>query len=95
MYKNLAAFLGLLINKKIVYFFIIFCLKTHKLNIIKIKQEDYKKELVKDIEIFPKKIETRSVSMVVKDTEILQKMKNKGQLSIVKKYHKMRKNTLW
>ena len=29
-------------------------------------------------EIFPKKKETKSVSMVVNDIEIFQKMKNKG-----------------
>ena len=51
--------------------------KIHQLNMIKITKKDYRKGIVKQIKIFLKEKETKSVSMVVNDTEILHKMKNK------------------
>ena len=47
--------------------------------------------LVNDIEIFPKKKETESVSMVVNDVKIFQKMKNKRLVVYRKKFFKMLK----
>ena len=54
----------------------------HQLNIIKIIKKDYKIKLVKNIKDFLKKKEDRkSKNIVVKDTKIYQKMKNKSLLS--------------
>ena len=44
-----------------------------------------KKKLVKYIKVFQKKNKKKSDSMVVKDTKISQKMKNKSWLSIEKR----------
>ena len=44
-------------------------------------------------EIFSKKNETKSVSMVLNDVEIFQEIKNKGQLSI-KKIYKVKNTSL-
>ena len=49
------------------------------------------KNLRNNIEIFPKKKETKSVSMVVDDIEIFQKMKSKRQLSIEEDLRKLEK----
>ena len=46
------------------------------------------------LKVFLKKIKKKSDNMVVNDTKIYQKMKNKGLFSIGKKYCKMRKNRL-
>ena len=43
-----------------------------------------KKKLKKDIKVFLKKNKKKSNNMVVSDTKISQKMKNKSLLSIVK-----------
>ena len=54
----------------------------HQLNIIKIIKKDYKIKLVKNIKDFLKKKEDKkSKNIVVKDTKIYQKMKNKSLLS--------------
>ena len=54
----------------------------HQLNIIKIIKKDYKLKLVKNIKDFLKKKEDKkSKNIVVKDTKIYQKMKNKSLLS--------------
>ena len=49
------------------------------------------KNLRNNIEIFPKKKETKSASMVVDDIEIFQKMKSKRQLSIEEDLRKLEK----
>ena len=49
------------------------------------------KNLRNNIEIFPKKKETKSPSMVVDDIEIFQKMKSKRQLSIEEDLRKLEK----
>ena len=46
--------------------------------------KDYKKELVKDIKIFLRKKKKKSGNIVVNNTNIYQKMKNKSLLSIEK-----------
>ena len=56
--------------------------------------QNIKERLVKDIKVFLKKKKKKSNNMVVNDTKIYQKMKNKSLLSIEKKYYKIRKNTL-
>ena len=48
-------------------------------------KKDYKKKLMKDIKIFLKK-KRKNDNMVVNDTKICQKMKNKSLLSIEKIY---------
>ena len=89
-YKFFTAFLDLLINKILLLFFykvfshISKCLKIHQLNITKITEKGYKKKLVKDIKVFLKRMKNKSNNMVVDDTKIYQKMKNKSWLSIEK-----------
>ena len=51
--------------------------KIHQLNMIKITKKDYRKGIVKHIKLSLKEKETKSVIMVVNDTEILHKMKKK------------------
>ena len=58
--------------------------KDHQLNIIKIINKDIKERYER----------YQSNNMVVNDTNIYQKMKNKSLLNIDKKYYKMRKNAL-
>ena len=58
---------------------------------IKITKKDYKKMLVKDINIFLKK--KKEKNMVVNDRNIYQKIRNKSWLSI-EKYCKTRKKSL-
>ena len=53
-------------------------------NIIKIIKEDYKRNLVKDIKVFLKTRKKKSNNMVLNNTKIYQKMKNKSLLSIQK-----------
>ena len=48
------------------------------------KERLQKKKLVKTIKVFLKKEKKKSVNMVVNDTKIYQKMKNKSLLSIKK-----------
>ena len=84
------AFLDLLINKILLLFFykvfshISKCLKICQLNITKITEKGYKKKLVKDIKVFLRRMKNKSNNMVVDDTKIYQKMKNKSWLSIEK-----------
>ena len=47
--------------------------------------QDYEKKLVKNIEVFLKKRNKKSDNIVVNDTKISQKMKNKSLLSIENK----------
>ena len=70
----------------IIYFYIYKkCLKIHQLNIIEIIKKDYKiKKLVKDIKVFLKKKKKKSNKMVVKDTKISQKIKNKSLFNVEK-----------
>ena len=70
----------------IIYFYIYKkCLKIHQLNIIEIIKKDYKiKKLVKDIKVFLKKKKKKSNKMVVKDTKIPQKIKNKSLFNVEK-----------
>ena len=49
-----------------------------------IMKKDYKKKLVKEINIFLKKRKKKTDNMLLKDTKISQKMKNKSHLSIEK-----------
>ena len=57
----------------------------HQLNIIEIIKKDYKiKKLVKDIKVFLKKKKKKSNKMVVKDTKISQKIKNKSLFNVEK-----------
>ena len=58
------------------------------------KERLQKKKLVKTIKVFLKKEKKKSVNMVVNDTKIYQKMKNKSLLSIKKKYYQISKNAL-
>ena len=70
----------------IIYFYIYEkSLKIHQLNIIEIIKKDYKiKKLVKDIKVFLKKKKKKSNKMVVKDTKISQKIKNKSLFNVEK-----------
>ena len=70
----------------IIYFYIYKkCLKIHQLNIIEIIKKDYKiKKPVKDIKVFLKKKKKKSNKMVVKDTKISQKIKNKSLFNVEK-----------
>ena len=70
----------------IIYFYIYKkCLKIHQLNIVEIIKKDYKiKKLVKDIKVFLKKKKKKSNKMVVKDTKISQKIKNKSLFNVEK-----------
>ena len=63
--------------------------KIYQLNIIKRIKRNYKEKLVKDIKIFPRRKKEKSNNMVVNNTKIYQKMKNKNLLIIEKKYEKM------
>ena len=47
-------------------------------------KKDYKRKLVKDIKIFPKKKKKKSNNMVMNATKIFQKMKNKSLWSTEK-----------
>ena len=47
-------------------------------------QERLQSKVLKDTKVFPKKKKKKSNTMVVKDTNISQKMKNKNWLSIEK-----------
>ena len=70
----------------IIYFYIYKkCLKIHQLNVVEIIKKDYKiKKLVKDIKVFLKKKKKKSNKMVVKDTKISQKIKNKSLFNVEK-----------
>ena len=81
------------------YFFMIFFLtyiKISKDSSAKdyLNNKERQKKLVKDIKVFLKKKKKKSDNMVMNDTKISQKMKNKSLLSIEKKCYKMRKNAL-
>ena len=56
--------------------------KIHQLNIIKITKKDYGKKIGKDIKVFLNEKSKKSNNMVLNDTKIYQKMKNKSVLSI-------------
>ena len=68
-------------------------LKTYQLNIIKKKKKDCKKNLVKNIKVFPKKKKKKSNNMVENLAKTSQKMKNK-LVEYRQKYYRMRKNAL-
>ena len=55
------------------------------------KERLQKKKLVKTIKVFLKKEKKKSVNMVVNETKIYQKMKNKSLLSIKKNIIKLAK----
>ena len=81
----------------LIKFFSCVCVKTSKTLSAKYYQEikrEYKKDLVRDIKIFLKKKKKKRDNMVVNDTKISQKMKNKILLSVEKKYYKIIKNAL-
>ena len=54
------------------------------------KEKLQKKKLGKDVKVFQKK--KKSNRIVMNDTKISKKVKNKSRLSIEKEYYKMRKN---
>ena len=57
--------------------------------IISLKERQYARERYQNL---TEEGKTKSKSMVVNDTKTIQKMKNKGQLSIEKSCYEMRKN---
>ena len=59
-------------------------LKIHQLNFIKIITKDFKKKASERYQSLSKKKKKKSDNIVVKDTKIYQKMKNKSLLSIQK-----------
>ena len=59
---------------------------------IKERLQKKKKKLVKDIKVFLRK--KKRGNMVVNDSKIHKKIKNKSLLTIEKKYRKMRKDAL-
>ena len=54
-------------------------------------KEDYRKKLVKDIKVCLKKKKNKSNNIVMNDTKIYQKMKNKSLLSMEKNIMKQEK----
>ena len=71
-------------NKIDLQRFYVSLLLFHKLNIIKITKEEFKKKFVKDITIFLKKKKKKSNNMLVSNINIYLKMKNKSLLKIEK-----------
>ena len=59
-------------------------LKIHQLNIIKIIKKDYKEKHLKIIKFVLNKKRKKTNNMVVNNTKIYQKIKNKSLLSIEK-----------
>ena len=70
-------------SSKKFFSYIYKCLKIYQQNIKKIKKS-YKKKLIKDIKMFPKKKKKKSNNMAVNITKMSQKLKNKSLLSIEK-----------
>ena len=54
-------------------------------------KKDYKKKLVKDIKIFPKKKKKKNDNMVVNVTKISQKVKKNKLVEYRKRYYRTRK----
>ena len=53
-------------------------------NVTQLIKKDYKRKLVKDIKVFLKEKKKKWGNMVVNNTKIYQKMKNKSLLSVEK-----------
>ena len=68
--------------------------KNFQVNLMKKIKKDYKRTLVKDINIFLKKKKKKSNIMVVNITKISNKMKKKKLDEYRKKYYKTRKSAL-
>ena len=68
--------------------------KNFQVNLMKKIKKDYKRTLVKDINIFLKKKKKKSNIMVVNITKISDKMKKNKLDEYRKKYYKTRKSAL-
>ena len=68
--------------------------KNFQVNLMKKIKKDYKRTLVKDINIFLKKKKKKSNIMVVNITKISNKMKKNNLDEYRKKYYKTRKSAL-
>ena len=68
--------------------------KNFQVNLMKKIKKDYKRTLVKDINIFLKKKKKKSNIMVVNITKISNKMKKNKLDEYRKKYYKTRKSAL-
>ena len=68
--------------------------KNFQVNLMKKIKKDYKRMLVKDINIFLKKKKKKSNIMVVNITKISNKMKKNKLDEYRKKYYKTRKSAL-